>query len=183
MPKFRLERSARSRPFWWPISATVRPSSLPTPVAVAVQLEPVVEHPPDVVEGVGALLVPRELDLVPDLLVGRLGLDPVELPLQALELTGEASAAQEVEPTQLAQPVPEPDLCIPGHPNPFLRRLRTAAAAARASAAARVAPRSRRRGRSGGWTRRGRSRPAASRAWSGRRRAGRRTTSARPARR
>ena len=112
MPKFRFVRSLMSRPFWWPMSATVRPSSLPSPAtiarvvgaaAVAVQLEPVVEDPLDVVERVRPLLVPRELDRVPDLLVGRLGLDPVELALQPLELAGEARAAQEIEAAQLAQ--------------------------------------------------------------------------------
>jgi hypothetical protein len=35
MPKFRFERSAMSRPFWCPISATVLPSSLPMPVTIA----------------------------------------------------------------------------------------------------------------------------------------------------
>jgi hypothetical protein len=41
------------------------------PAAVAVELEPVVEDPLDVVERVRALLVPRELDRPPDLLVRR----------------------------------------------------------------------------------------------------------------
>ena len=61
------------------------------------QLEPVVQDPVDVVERVRPVLVPGQLDLVPDLLVGRLGLDPVELALQPLELAGEARAAQEIE--------------------------------------------------------------------------------------
>src|SRR6201989_3616600 len=51
--------------------------------AVAVQLEPVVEDPVDVVERVRAAVVARELDAPPDLLVGRLLLQPVELPLEA----------------------------------------------------------------------------------------------------
>jgi hypothetical protein len=38
--------------------------------------------------------VSRELDRAPDLLVARLGDDLVELPLQALELAGQARAAE-----------------------------------------------------------------------------------------
>jgi len=37
-----------------------------------VHLEPVVEEPLDVVERVGTVVVPGELDLAPDILVGRL---------------------------------------------------------------------------------------------------------------
>jgi hypothetical protein len=38
---------------------------------VTVQLDPVVEEPVDVVQRVRTILVPRELDGTPDLLVGR----------------------------------------------------------------------------------------------------------------
>ena len=124
--------------------------------AVAVQLEPVDEHPLDVVERVRPVLVAGELDLAPDLLVGRLGLDPVELALESIELAGEARTAQEIEPAELAQPVPQPDLGITGHLTPALRR---DAKAARGSSGARASARSRRCGRSGGSTLRARSRP------------------------
>ena len=62
--------------------------------AVAVELDPVVEQPLDVVERVRPVLVPRELDRAPDLLVGRRGLDPLELALEPLELAGDARAAR-----------------------------------------------------------------------------------------
>src|SRR5581483_9011040 len=65
--------------------------------AVAVQLEPVLEEPLDVVERVRTLVVACELDLPPDLLVGRLLADPVDLPLQPLELAREARAAEQGE--------------------------------------------------------------------------------------
>ena len=106
MPKLRIARSLMSRPFWWPTIAIVRPPKradprhdgvIVRPAAVAVQLDPVVEDPLDVVERVRPVLVPGELDLRPDLLVGRLRLDPVELALEPLELAREARAAQEIE--------------------------------------------------------------------------------------
>jgi hypothetical protein len=59
-----------------------------------VQLDPVVEQTFDVVERVRTILMTRELDGAPDLLVGRRGLDAVELPLQLFELTGELRAAE-----------------------------------------------------------------------------------------
>src|SRR6266567_36069 len=49
------------------------------PAAVTVQLDPVIEEPADVVERVGTVLMPRELDRTPDLLVRRRGLDALEL--------------------------------------------------------------------------------------------------------
>ena len=81
MPKFRRVRSLMSRPFWCPTSATVRPLKRAEPgddrrvVAarpVAVQLDEVLEQALDVVEGVRPLLMARELDGAPDVLVGRL---------------------------------------------------------------------------------------------------------------
>jgi len=54
--------------------------------AVAVQLDPIVEEPVDVVERVRTFLVSRQLDGAPDLLVRRRGLDAFELALQLLEL-------------------------------------------------------------------------------------------------
>jgi len=65
------------------------------PAAVAVQLEPVVEQPLDVVERVGPLVVAGELDGTPDVLVGGVLLDAIELPLEPLELTGQLRAAEE----------------------------------------------------------------------------------------
>ena len=58
------------------------------------QLEPVVEHPLDVVERVRPVVVTRELDLAPDLLVGGLLADSLDLPLQPLELAGKPRAAE-----------------------------------------------------------------------------------------
>ena len=60
--------------------------------AVAVQLDPVVEDPVDVVERVRPVLVPRELDGAPDLVFGRgrLAREPLELPAKALLLAGDA---------------------------------------------------------------------------------------------
>ena len=56
--------------------------------AVAVQLDPVVEDPLDVVERVRPVLVARELDRAPDLVLGRVGLarEPLELALEPLLL-------------------------------------------------------------------------------------------------
>ena len=72
-------------------SGVVRPS------AIAVELEEVLEDPLDVVERVRTVLVARQLDGAPDLGIGGLGLDPVELSLQPLELAREACAAKEIE--------------------------------------------------------------------------------------
>ena len=149
------------------------------PAAIAVQLEEVVEDPLDVVERVRPLLVARELDALPDLLVRGVVLEPLELALQALELGREPRPAQELDPAQLGQPVAEAELGVVRHAGLANSRI----SCATTGRAARCAARSGRCGRSGGSTRRGRSRPGASRASSGRRRAGRRTTSARRARR
>ena len=149
------------------------------PAAIAVQLEEVVEDPLDVVERVRPLLVAGELDPLPDLLVGRVVLQPLELPLQALELGREPRAAQQLDAAQLGEAVAQAELGVGRHGVPpeeaeQLREHRP-----------QLGPRHDRGrcGRSGGSTRRGRSRPGASRASSGPRPAGRRTTSARPARR
>ena len=53
---------------------------------VAVELEPVLKQPLHVVERVRALRVAGELDGAPDVLVARLGDEPVQLLLQPLEL-------------------------------------------------------------------------------------------------
>jgi hypothetical protein len=65
-----------------------------------VQLDPVLEQALDVVERVRTVLMPRELDRLPDFLVGRRRLDAVELALELLELPGEARAAEQVEGPQ-----------------------------------------------------------------------------------
>ena len=59
-----------------------------------VQLEPVVEQALDVVEGVRPLLVPRQLDGLPDLLVGRLLAHPVQLALETVELSRELGTTE-----------------------------------------------------------------------------------------
>ncbi len=79
---------------------------------VAVQLEPVVEQPLDVIERVRTILVPRELDRAPDLVVGRLLSDPVELPLQAVELPGELRPAEQRHVAEPAQPLAETQLVL-----------------------------------------------------------------------
>src|SRR6185503_19609172 len=56
---------------------------------VTVQLHEVLKETLDVVEGVRTLGMTRQVDGPPDLLVCRLGLDPLELSLQAIELAGE----------------------------------------------------------------------------------------------
>jgi hypothetical protein len=66
-----------------------------------VELDEVVEHVLDVVERVGPVLVAGELDGVPDLLGGRRRGDPLDLPLELLERTGDADPTQQ---RQLAQP-------------------------------------------------------------------------------
>ena len=60
------------------------------------QLDEVLEEAVDVVERVGAVFVAGELDVLPDLLVGRLG-DLLELPLEASELAGDPGAAKQSE--------------------------------------------------------------------------------------
>src|SRR5829696_3303907 len=128
-----------------------------TVLAVAVQLEPVLEQAVDVVQGVRPFRVARELDRAPDLLVARLCDDPLELPLETLKLPGQPRAAQQRQAPEAAQLLPEPQLRLTCHG-------RRGVAAAPASRAAGVEGRLRPRGRGGSWTRRGRSRRAASRA-------------------
>ena len=77
---------------------------------VTVQLHEVLEETLDVVEGVRTLGMARQVDGPPDLLVRRLGLDPVELFLQALELAGEPGAAEERQAAQPAQPLAQVSL-------------------------------------------------------------------------
>src|SRR5262249_43314090 len=109
-----------------------------------------------VVERVRTLVVPRELDGAPDLLVGRLLADPVELALQAVQLARELRAAEQRHVAQAAQALAEAQLVLTrGH--------RTASGASRASAAAPAAARSRRCGRTGGSARPCRSPRGASR--------------------
>ena len=76
------------------------------------QLEPVVEQPLDVVERVRPLVVARELDLAPDLLVGRLLADPVELPLEPVELAGELRSAEQRHVPQPPEPLAQPQLVL-----------------------------------------------------------------------
>ena len=66
--------------------------------AIAVQLEPVVEDPGDVVERVRAILMARELDAMPDLLVAGVRSEPLELALQALRLGARASCRGAASP-------------------------------------------------------------------------------------
>src|SRR5689334_2156364 len=80
--------------------------------AVAVQLDPVVKHPLDVVERVRPVRMACELDRPPDLLVGRLRLQPLELPLESFGLTVDARAAQEGQPREPRQALSEVDLVI-----------------------------------------------------------------------
>ena len=56
------------------------------------QLDEVFEQALDVIERVRAVIVPRKLDELPDLLVGGALLDALELTLKALELTGQPRA-------------------------------------------------------------------------------------------
>ena len=56
------------------------------PAAIAMELEEVLEDPLDVVERVRPILVAGELDPLPDLLVGGVVLEPLELALEAFEL-------------------------------------------------------------------------------------------------
>ena len=130
---------------------------------VAVELEPVLEQALDVVQRVRPIRVPRELDGAPDVLVARIGDEPVELLLQALELTGDTRAAEKRQAPQAAQLPAEADLGLTRH-------RRRAAAGGPPSAAARVGGRSGRRAHGGSWTPHGRSLPAASRVSSAARR-------------
>src|SRR5688572_29131 len=94
--------------------------------AIAVQLEPVVEDALDVVERVGALLVSRQLDRAPDLLVRRVLAQALELSLQALQLRRELRSAEELDAGKLGEAVAEPELGLLAHPLPPNRRSRRA---------------------------------------------------------
>jgi hypothetical protein len=85
------------------------------PGAVSVQLDEVLQQTFDVVERIRPILVPRELDLLPDLLVGRLGLDAGELPLEPLQLARELRPSEQVEAAELAQPLAQPELRLTRH--------------------------------------------------------------------
>ena len=85
------------------------------PAAVAVQLDPVLDQALDVVERVRPVLVACELDLLPDLVPGRLGGDALELFLEPRELAREPGAAQQAHAAQLAQPVADTQLGFTGH--------------------------------------------------------------------
>ena len=104
------------------------------PAAVAVELEPVVEDPLDVVERVRALLVAGELDRAPDLLVGRVLAQPLELTLQALELGESFVPRRSFTPESWARRSRSPSSA-----SWLIPWLRTGAGAGRASAAAPVA--------------------------------------------
>jgi len=83
--------------------------------AVAVELDEVLQHPFDVVQRVRPVGMARQLDGAPDLLVARLGDDPVELPLQALELAGQARAAEKRQTAEAVQPLAQLDLGFTRH--------------------------------------------------------------------
>ena len=75
------------------------------PAAIAVELEEVVEDPLHVVERVRALLVPRELDGAPDLLLARLRLQALELILKAIELAAQLRPSQKLHAGELTEPL------------------------------------------------------------------------------
>ena len=79
------------------------------------QLEEVLEDPLDVVERVRPVLVARQLDRAPDLLVGRLGLDPVELALAAARARPRAARRAGGRGRSACSTLPEPDLCVTRH--------------------------------------------------------------------
>ena len=125
-------------------------SGILRPCPVSVQLDEVFEQALDVIERVRAVIVPRKLDELPDLLVGGALLDALELTLKALELTGQPRALQERQAAETAQPLAQTNLG-------FTRHERRGAGASPGSRAARAGARSHRRARSGSWTRPGRS--------------------------
>src|SRR6266511_3674956 len=153
--------SASNRPAsswfrWAPPCGSLTISSI---TSISMQLDEVLEEPLDIVEGVGALGVPCELDRPPDFRIRRLRLDAVELTLEALELARDASAPEQRQGSEPAQPFAKVQLGVTRHS----QRL---AEPGRGTRAAPAWARSRRGGRSGGSTLPGRSRPGASRAWS-----------------
>src|SRR5438094_9833023 len=82
---------------------------------VAVQLDEVLQHPVDIVQRVRPVGMARQLDRAPDLLVARLGDDALELPLQALELAGQARAAEKRQTAEAVQPLAQLDLGFTRH--------------------------------------------------------------------
>ncbi len=111
------------------------------PAAVAVELDPVLEDPFDVVERVGPLRVPGELDEPPDLVLGRIhARDRVELLLEPPFLARDARAVEERQAPQPAEPLPQRALGLTGQ---------RAGGAAPGRGAALIGERLRRSGRSG----------------------------------
>ena len=107
-------RATTVRPSKRPSPATIAPSS--ARAAVAVQLDPVVEHPLDVVERVRPLLVAGELDRAPDLLVGRLGLRSARAGAGAARARRRASRRRAAERCcSLRQPLAQPALGLTRH--------------------------------------------------------------------
>ena len=82
---------------------------------IAVKLEEVLEDPLDVVEGVRPVDVASELDRLPDLLRGRVGLEVVELILEARELAAELRAAQELHAAELTEALAQPHFVLARH--------------------------------------------------------------------
>src|SRR2546423_581946 len=121
IPKRRLARSSMSPPFCWPTSTTVRSPTLPRPATLAPsaaeprlagQLNPVAGQPLDVVGRVGRVVVAAQLALAPDLLVGGLPADPGDLPLEPLELAGDAGAPEQRQVPQPPEPLAQPQLVL-----------------------------------------------------------------------
>ena len=90
--------------------------------AIAVQLEEVVEDPLDVVERVRPILVPRQLDRLPDLVVARLLLETVDLVLEPLELAGQLRPAEELHGAELTEPLAQAHLGFARHAQFFSKR-------------------------------------------------------------
>jgi hypothetical protein len=80
--------------------------------AIPVQLDPVVEDACDVVECVRPVLMPGELDRVPDLLVAGVHLQAVELAPETLGLARHLRATEQRQPRQPRQPLPQVDLLV-----------------------------------------------------------------------
>ena len=60
----------------------------------------------------GGAKISGELDLAPDLLVGRLLADPGDLPLKTVELAGDLRAAEQRQSSQPPQPLAQPQLVL-----------------------------------------------------------------------
>src|ERR1044072_8519910 len=85
------------------------------PAAVAVELEPVLEDPLDVVQRVRPVLVTGEQDATPDLLVGRVLAEALELALESLELGRALRPPQKLDAGELPQPVAQAELGFLAH--------------------------------------------------------------------